>query len=290
VTDGGIDDVTQGGTGGIDRGIDRLSLNQITARSWSLPEAVAGCAAAGVGWIGLWRDKVAEVGVDAAARLVRDHGLRVSSLCRGGFFTGMGPDGPTGDGVADTREAIDEAVALGTDVLVLVVGGVADRDLPGSRRRVAEALDRLVPVALDRGVRLALEPLHPVQCAQRSVLSTLHQAVELAARYPAEAVGVVVDEFHVWWDPAVEDSIAAAAGRIAGFQVCDELVPLPDPLLGRGLPGEGPVDHRHLRACVEAAGYDGPIEVEIFNADLWSRPGADVLADVIASYRAHVAG
>jgi sugar phosphate isomerase/epimerase len=271
-------------------GIERLSLNQITTRSWSLPEAVAGCAAAGLGWIGLWRDKVAEVGVARAARLVRDHGLRVSSLCRGGFFTGQGPDGPTGDGIADTGAAIDEAAALGTDVLVLVVGGVAGRDLRGSRQRVADALDQLVPVALDRGVRLGLEPLHPMQCAERSVLSTLRQALDLAAPYPAEAVGVVVDELHVWWDPAVEESIAAAAGRIVGFQVCDQLVPLRDPLMCRGLPGAGPIDHRHLLACVEAAGYDGPVEVEVFNSGLWARPGREVLAEVIAAYRAHVAG
>lgn len=192
-------------------------------------------------------------------------------------------------GVADTREALDEAVALGTDVLVLVVGGVADHDLRASRQRVADALDQLVPMALDRRVRLALEPLHPMQCADRSVVSTLRQAVDLAAPYPTEAVGVIVDEFHVWWDPAVEESIEAAAGRIAGFQVCDQLVPLPDPLLGRGLPGEGPIDHRHLRSCVEAAGYDGPIEVEIFNAEMWARPGDEVLADVIAAYHDHVA-
>jgi sugar phosphate isomerase/epimerase len=267
----------------------RLSLNQITTRSWSLPEAVAGCAAAGVGGLGRWGDKVAAVGVDAAARLVRDHGLRVSSLCRGGFFTGMGPDGPTGDGVADTRAALDEAVALGTDVLVLVVGGVADRDLPASRQRVADALDQLVPEALDRGVRLGLEPLHPMQCAERSVLSTLRQALDLAAPHPPEAVGVVVDGLHVWWDPAVEDSISAATGRIVSFQVCDQIVPLPDPLMCRALPGDGPIDHRHLRACVEAAGYDGPIEVEVFNTELWARPGHEVLAEVITAYRDHVA-
>jgi sugar phosphate isomerase/epimerase len=127
-----------------------------------------------------------------------------------------------------------------------------------------------------------------MQCAERSVLSTLAQAVELAAPYPAEAVGVVVDEFHVWWDPAIEQSIAAAAGRIAGFHVCDQLVPLPDPLLGRALPGDGPIDHRHLRECVEAAGYDGPIEVEVFNAELWARPGHEVLREVVTSYRAHL--
>lgn len=269
--------------------MNRLSLNQITTKRWSLPEAIRGCAEAGIEWIGLWRDKVAEVGVDEAARLLRRHGVRPSSLCRGGFFTGMGPDGPTRDGVADTKAAIDEAAWLGAGVLVLVVGGVADRDLALSRRRVGDALEELVPVALDRGVRLGLEPLHPMQCAERSVLSTLAQAVELAVPYPAEALGVVVDEFHVWWDPAVEQSIEASAGRIAGFHVCDQLVPLPDPLLGRALPGDGPIDHRHLRECVEAAGYDGPIEVEVFNAELWGRPGDEVLRDVIASYQAHVA-
>jgi sugar phosphate isomerase/epimerase len=269
--------------------MDRLSLNQITTRAWPLPDAVDGCAAAGLRWIGLWREQVAEVGVDETARLVRRHGLAVSSLCRGGFFTGAGPDGPTGDGVADTKAAIDEAARLGAPVLVLVVGGVADGDLGASRRRVADAVEQLVPMALDRGVRLGLEPLHPMQCAERSVLSTLRQALELAAPYPPEAVGVVVDEFHVWWDPAVEDSIAAAAGRIASYQVCDQLVPLPDPLLGRGLPGTGVIDHRHLRSCVEAAGYDGPIEVEIFNAELWSRPGPEVLSEVIAAYQEHVA-
>lgn len=269
--------------------MNRLSLNQITTRRWSLAEAVAGCAAAGVGWIGLWRDKVAEVGVEAAARLLRSHGVRTSSLCRGGFFTGIGPDGPTPDGIADTKVAIDEAARLGAEVLVLVVGGVADGDLALSRRRVADAVDQLVPIAIDRGVRLGLEPLHPMQCAERSVLSTLAQALELARPYPPEAVGVVVDEFHVWWDPAIEQSIADAAGRIAGFHVCDQQVPLTDTLLGRALPGAGPIDHRHLRACVDAAGYTGPIEVEVFDAALWRRPGAEVLRDVITSYRRHVA-
>ncbi|WP_020666616.1 sugar phosphate isomerase/epimerase family protein [Amycolatopsis nigrescens] len=269
--------------------MDRLSLNQITTRSWSLPEAVRGCAESGVGWIGLWRDKVAEVGVAEAARLVADHGLRVSSLCRGGFFTGVNPDGSPVDGLGETRRAIEEAAQLGAEVLVLVVGGIAGGDLAGSRQRVADAVAELVPMALDHGVRLGLEPLHPIQCAERSVLSTLDQAMAMADPFPASAVGVVVDEFHVWWDPKLESSIAAAAGRIAGFHVCDQQVPLTDPLLGRALPGAGPIEHRRLRACVEAAGYHGPIEVEVFNAELWRRPGAEVLAEVISAYARHVA-
>jgi sugar phosphate isomerase/epimerase len=266
----------------------RLSLNQISTKKWSIPEAVAGCAEAGVGWIGLWRDKVAETGLDETVRLVKEYGLRVSSLCRGGFFTGFLPGGSPVDGVAETRTAIDEAAALGTDVLVLVVGGVAGDDLAGSRQRVADAVGELAPYARERGVRLGLEPLHPMQCAERSVLSTLDQALTIALDHPADSVGVVVDEFHVWWDPRVEESIGKAAGRILGFHVCDQLVPLTDTLLGRALPGDGPIDHRHLRARVEAAGYTGPIEVEVFNAELWARPGADALAAVIASYRAHV--
>ncbi|WP_024876063.1 sugar phosphate isomerase/epimerase family protein [Saccharomonospora piscinae] len=268
--------------------MNRLSLNQITTKSWSLPEAVEGCAAAGVEWIGLWRDKVAEVGVEESARLLRRHGVRVSSLCRGGFFTGVTPEGEPVDGIAMTREAIDEAVALGTDVLVLVVGGVADHDLAGSRQRVADALGELAPYARERGVRLGLEPLHPMQCAERSVLSTLGQALALAEDHPADAVGVVVDEFHVWWDPEVEHSIARSAGRILGFHVCDQLVPLTDTLLGRALPGRGPIDHRRLRECVEAAGYHGPIEVEVFNAEVWRTPGDVVLRDMIKAYRRHV--
>ncbi|MFK0251643.1 sugar phosphate isomerase/epimerase family protein [Amycolatopsis azurea] len=267
--------------------MDRLSLNQITTKAWSLPEAVAGCAEAGVRWIGLWRDKVAETGVAETARLLKEYDVGVSSLCRGGFFTGITPEGSPVDGVAQTREAIDEAAALGADVLVLVVGGV-NGDLASSRQRVADAVGELAPYAGERGVRLGLEPLHPMQCAERSVLSTVDQALAVALEHPAEQVGVVVDEFHVWWDPRIEESIAASAGRIAGFHVCDQKVPLTDTLLGRALPGDGPIDHRRLKACVEAAGYTGPIEVEVFDADLWRRPGGEVLAETIVAYRDHV--
>lgn len=268
----------------------RFSLNQITTKNWTLPEAVAGCAEAGVGWIGLWRNRVAEVGVETAAALLRDHGVRASSLCRGGSFTGAGPDGPVADPIGDTAAAIDEAAALGAPVLVLVVGGIADGDLPGSRAAVSRALERLVPYAAERGVRLGLEPLHPVQCPERSVLCTLDQALDLAEPYPEDVVGVIVDEFHVWWDPRVEAAIARAGNRIAGFHASDQLVPLPDPLLGRGLPGEGPIDHRRLLGLATAAGYSGPVEVEVFNAALWARPPKEALAAAISAYRTHVAG
>ncbi|MET7303805.1 sugar phosphate isomerase/epimerase [Embleya sp. NPDC005575] len=258
----------------------RLSLNQWTTRAWSLREAVQGCVRAGLPAIGLWRDKVADAGQTEAAKLVRDAGLRVSSLCRGGFLTARAP-GAWAEAIEDNRRAIEEAAALEAACLVLVVGGLpaGDRDLPGARERVAEALDELAPYAGAHGVRLALEPLHPMYCADRAVLSTLDQALDLAEPHPVGQVGVVVDAFHVWWDPNLFAAIARAGERIASYQVCDWVLPLPaDNLLARGMMGDGAIDFRAMTAAVEAAGYAGDIEVEIFNADVWAADGDAVVA------------
>jgi sugar phosphate isomerase/epimerase len=268
--------------------LSRLSLNQKTIDRWSVAEAVAGCRRAGLDWIGLWREPVADLGLSQTAALVRDAGLRVSTLCRGGFFATDDPE-ERARRAADNRSAVDEAVALGTDVLVLVCGGIADGDLDRSRAQVAEGIADLAPYAADRGVRLGIEPLHPMFCADRSVIVTLAQALDVAEQFPSGVVGVVIDTFHLWWDPDVWHQISRAAGRIVSYQVCDLLVPLPDPLLGRGLPGDGPIDFARFGAAVAAAGYDGPIEVEIFNADIWRRDGDAVMADVIERYRMHVA-
>jgi sugar phosphate isomerase/epimerase len=260
----------------------RLSLNQMTTRRWSVREAVEGCLRAGIPAIGLWREHVAETGLEASKRLVQAAGLRVSSLCRGGFLTGA--DAPAMD---DNRRAIDEAATLGTECLVLVVGGLPNgsRDLAGARGRVADAIAELAPYAGAAGVRLALEPLHPMYCADRAVLSTLAQALDIAERSPVEQVGVVVDTFHVWWDPDIQAQIARAGERIASFQVCDWITPLPaDVLLARGMMGDGHIDFRPLYAAVEAAGYTGDIEVEIFNADVWAADPEDVLATMTRRY------
>jgi len=272
--------------------LSRLSLNQATIKRATVAEAVAACVAAGVPSIGLWREPVAEIGVAKAAALVRDAGLRVSSLCRGGFLTAADPNGIAA-ALEDNRRAIAEAHDLGADCLVLVVGGLppGSRDLQGARQRVADRLADLVDDARHAGVRLALEPLHPIYCADRAVISTLGQALELAAPYPPEVVGVVVDTFHSWWDPAVFDDIARAGqqGRIASFQVCDFLVPVPsDVLLARGMMGDGVIDFPPLYAAVEAAGYTGDIEVEIFNADVWAAPFDQVVSTMVERYRRHV--
>ena len=264
-------------------GMDRLSLNVWTTKNWTLAEAVAGCVEQGVPGIGVWRDKVAEHGLEAAAKLVRDAGLTVTSLCRGGFFTSP-------DSAEDNRAAVDECVTLGTDVLVLVVGGLhpGSKDLPAARAAVLDGIAELVPYAEANGVKLAIEPLHPMFCADRAVVSTLGQALDIAEevqrRTGRRSVGVCVDTYHIWWDPQVFAQItrAGAAGRIHAFQVCDFLIPIPaDALLGRGHVGDGVIDIAAFVRAVRATGYAGFTEVEIFNQEIWDTPGEQTLRTVI---------
>jgi sugar phosphate isomerase/epimerase len=270
--------------------LQRLSVNSETIKQWSLEELVAGCVDAGVPGIAPWREPVEAYGLSKAGRLIRDAGLTVTSLCRGGFFTAAEP-AVRKQALDDNRRAIDEAAELNSPVLVLVSGGLADRDLKGARGRVADALAELAPYAGERGVTLAIEPLHPMFCSDRCVVSTLQQALDLALPFPADQVGVVVDTYHCWWEPDLEAQIdrIGAAGRIALFQVADWITPLPaGVLLGRGQLGDGHVPLRELRRLVDATGHDGPVEVEIFNADMRKRNGAEVLAEVVQRYRDHL--
>lgn len=277
----------------------RLSLNSATVKRAGLPRALDAAAEAGIGAVGLWREEVHAVGLDVAAEQVAGSGLRVSSLCRGGFFTM--PEGPERrTALDDNRRAIDETAVLAAAgapgsaaVLVLVVGGLpgSSRDLPGARAAVADALAELAPHALDAGVTLAVEPLHPVHCGDRAVVSTLAQALDLAAPFDPRAVGVVVDTYHLWWDPAVLDGIARAGeqGRIASFQLADSMVPVAaDVLLNRHLPGRGVIDFGPMTRAVAATGYTGDVEVEVFNADVWDADPFDVARDTAAAVAAHV--
>lgn len=264
----------------------RLSLNQRTTANWNLREAVDGAVAAGLPAIGLWREPVAEVGVDAARRLVDDAGLRVSSLCRGGFFTASEPAARAA-AHEDNLRALDEAAGLGTTALVLVPGGLppGDKDLAGARARAAEAIAALVPAAVARGVTLGIEPMNPIYAADRGVVSTLAQALDIAEAFAPHEVGVVVDTFHLWWEPGVHEQIARAGERIVSYQVCDWITPLPaDSLLARGMMGDGHIDFPAFTRAVAAAGYPGDVEVEIFHADVWAAPGAEVVATMARRY------
>ena len=266
--------------------LSRLSLNQRTTASWSLPEAIQGCRDAGLGAIGIWREQLADVGLDEACRLVAESGLRVSSLCRGGFFT-TADAAEAEAAAASNREAIDETAGLNAATLVLVAGGLppGDRDLEAARDRATRAIERLVPYAHERGVALGIEPMNPIYAADRGVFSTLAQALAIAERFDAADVGVVVDTFHLWWEPGIADQLQRAGQRIVSYQICDWITPLPaDTLLARGMMGDGHIDFPTFTRSVASAGFRGDIEVEIFNADLWAAPPASVVETMTDRY------
>ena len=273
----------------------RLSLNQATIKYADLPTALHVTTEAGIASIGLWREPVAAVGLAEAARMVADSGLRVSSLCRGGFFTAADDAGRRA-ALDENRRAIEETATLcaagapgSAPVLVLVAGGLprGDRDLPGARARARDAVGALVDDATAAGVVLAIEPMHPIYAADRGVISTLGQALDVAEQFPG--VGVVVDTFHVWWDPQLDGQIRRAGPRITSYQVCDWITPLPpDALLARGMMGEGHIGFPAVSKLVTEAGYAGDVEVEIFNQAVWDADPAEVATRTATAFDDYV--
>ncbi len=258
-----------------------LSLNTATVKvQWTLAQAIEGCARHGIRGIAPWRDKLAEMGVQRAASAIRAHGLTVTGLCRGGFFTAK-------DWKDDNLRAIDEAHALGAQCLVLVVGGLepGSKDLARARDKVKEGIAAVLPAARQAGVPLAIEPLHPMQAADRACVNTLEQALDLCDAL-GEGLGVAVDVYHVWWDPKLEQQIRRAGKqRILAYHVCDWLVPTRDLLNDRGMMGDGVIDLTRIGGWVEAAGYAGFHEVEIFSErDWWRRDADEVLRTMKERY------
>jgi sugar phosphate isomerase/epimerase len=266
--------------------LQRLSFNQMTADPWSLEQVVRNCSQSGIDHIGVWRHKLGGDAAKASA-MIRSEGLRVSSLCRGGWFSA-----PTAEErrkrVADNRLAIEEAALLGAPVLVIVSGPANGQTLNDARSTVMDGLLEVLPDAEKAGVVLGIEPLHPMYAAERSVVVTLKQANDIADRLKSPVAGVVVDAFHVWWDPDVMHQIDRARGRIVGFHVSDWPVPLPGILMGRSMMGDGVIELRRLRRAVDATGYDGPIEVEIFNDEIWKNADDGLLGLIQRRFVEHV--
>ncbi len=255
--------------------MNRLSLNSMTADYWSLADVIDACAEHGVGWIGPWRHKLEDV--EDARRRIDAAGLNVSSLCRGGFFAADNAD-------EDNRLAVEQAAALGTDVLVLVCGPPRTRDLADARATIEAGIERLLPPAREPGERLGNEPLHPLISGERSAIVTLGESLDMAERIGDDHVGVVIDVYHTFWDPRIDEQIARAAGRILGFHVNDWLPATQHTLLERGMMGDGIIELRRLRELVDAAGYDGPIEVEILNPAIWELPREELMRTMIERF------
>jgi len=262
---------------------NRLSLNTATVREqWTLKQCIDGCARHGIGGIAPWRDKLHEMGVKEAARSIRQANLSVSGLCRGGWFTERGAVDQ--QAIDDNYRAVDEAAELDAACLVMVVGGLAggSRDLPAAWAMVEEGLAKTLDYAKSVGVKIAIEPLHPMYAADRACVNTMRQALDICDRL-GDGIGCAVDVYHVWWDFELEAQLARAGkDRIMAFHLCDWLVPTRDLLTDRGMMGDGIIDLPRLRRMVEANGFDGLNEVEIFSAlDWWTRDADEVLQTMV---------
>jgi len=267
-----------------------LSINAATVRAqWTLPRIIDGCARHGIRGIAPWRDQVAAIGLGDAAKRIRDAGLTVTGLCRGGMFPAADRAGRRA-ALDDNRRAVDEACALGARCLVLVVGGlpkdragtIVSRDLIGAREMVRDGLGELLEHAQGAGMPLAIEPLHPMYAADRACVNTLAHANALCDELcpkGSDGLGVAVDVYHVWWDPELAAGIAraGAADRLFAYHICDWLVPTTDLLNDRGMMGDGVVDLPRIREWMEAAGYRGMHEVEIFSQETWWKRDPDVV-------------
>jgi len=270
--------------------MEKLAINQATTlKQWTLREAIEGYAARGIRGISVWRDKLAECGVDDAAKLLADHGMTVTGLCRGGMFPANDAAGRQA-ALDENRRAVDEAAAIGAQCLIMVCGGLPDgsKDMIDARQQVADGLAAMLPHARSAGVPVAIEPLHPMTAADRACVNTMEHALDLCDAL-GDGMGVAVDCYHVWWDPKLEGQIARAGDRILGFHVCDWLVPTVDLVWDRGMMGDGIIDIPRIRGWVEAAGYRGFNEVEIFSErNWWKRNPVEVVDTCIERYRKFV--
>jgi len=266
------------------RDSSRLSIHQVTLlQQCSTPQFIAALTRNGVNCTSLWRDKTLEFGIANTAKLIAENGIKLSGYCAAGIVTSSDRNEAI-EALDDVHRALDEAAALGAPCLMFVAGGVdsRDKDVVGARQRALDGVAGLVPYARSVGVKIALEPLHPMVCATRSVLSTVCLANTWCDQLDADdIVGIAVDTYAVYWDPEIEVSIARAGKRICSFHVSDWLVDTQDLRLDRGMMGDGIIDIPKLRKMVESAGYDGYVEVEIFSQQNWWRRDADAVIQTI---------
>jgi sugar phosphate isomerase/epimerase len=279
---------------------EHLSLNTATVRKqWKLDRIIDECAKRGIRAISPWRDQVAAVGLDNVAKQLRAHDMRLSGYCRGGFFPATDAAGLKA-ALEDNRKAIDEARTVGAPCLVLVVGALpgaldgkaAYKDIARARGEVRDGIAASLEYAKSVGMPLAIEPLHPMQAADRACVNTLEHALDLCDELDpgrSGALGVACDLYHVWWDPKLKEQIARAGQkRLLAYHVCDWLTPTRDLLNDRGMMGDGVIELKKVRGWVEAEGFEGFSEVEIFSENWWGKPGEEVLDTLIARHKSVV--
>ena len=281
------------------RDFSRLCVHTMTTKPWTLRQAIDGYARAGVPAITVWRQHLEPYTAAEAGRMLRDSGLKVASLCRGGFFPAAAREGRQA-AIDDNRRAIDEAAAIGAPLIVLVCGAVPGMPLDEARKQIGEGIAAVLPQAKAAGVALSIEPLHPMYADSRSAVNTLKQANDMVEALggqlsigsiksiPSIGLGVTVDVYHVWWDGELEGEIRRAGKSILSFHVCDWRTPTRDLLNDRALMGDGRINIKQIRDWVEAAGFDGFVEVEIFSDEHWASDQAQYVEKIKAAYLKHV--
>jgi sugar phosphate isomerase/epimerase len=266
--------------------LPQLCIHTITTKPWSIEEAAKNFSAEGVKGITVWRDALEGRDINQTGRLLRNHGLQIVSLCRGGFF----PNKETTKrkaAIDDNRKAIEEAAALGAPLIVLVCGSDPSQSLDDSRKQIHDGIEAIIPDAAAAGIRLAIEPLHPMYADTRSAINTLAQANDMALSLNSTTVGVAVDVYHLWWDPFLEQEIKRCGenDHLFAFHVCDWNVPTADLLFDRGIMGEGCIPVKKIRSWVEATGFNGFYEVEIFSTKYWQQDQSQYLKKIIKAYK-----
>jgi sugar phosphate isomerase/epimerase len=269
--------------------LSRLCIHTISTKPWNIEEAAKRYSEAGVNGITVWRDTLEGRDIKKTGRMLRDKGLRIVSLCRGGFFPSKDA-GKRKEAIEQNLKAIDEAFELGTGLIVLVCGADPTQTLEDSRKQISDGISAILPAASEAGVRLAVEPLHPMYADTRSAINTLAQANDLCESISSPWLGVAVDVYHLWWDPALENEIKRCGlnQKLFAFHVCDWKSPTIDMLNDRGLMGEGCIPVRKIRSWVEESGFTGFIEVEIFSTVYWKMDQAIFLEKIINAYQKHV--
>ncbi len=269
--------------------LEKCSIHTMTMKPWSLAQTIVGLQRVGVPGITVWRQHLQPYGAEVAGRMLRASGLTVTALCRGGFFPATEKTARDA-ALADNRQAIDEAAAIGAPMVVLVCGAVPGMPLTEARKQIADGIAELEPHARANGVKLAIEPLHPMYAADRSAINTMSQARAICEQIHSPWVGIAADVYHIWWDPDAELELQRAGdgGWLFGFHICDWRVNTRDLLNDRGLMGEGCIDIPRLRAAAERAGFTGFNEVEIFSTERWAGDQDAWLDMIVAAYRACV--
>lgn len=265
----------------------RLCIHTMTTKPLSLTESVNAYQNADISGITIWRDDLQATGLSEAKKILPDSPLQVVSLCRGGFFPALQANDRQ-RAIDDNLRAIEEAHTIDAPLIVLVCGAVPGMSLPEARKQIQDGIEKILPAAQEAGVKLSIEPLHPMYADTRSAINTIAQAMNIVDAIDSKHLGITADVFHLWWDPNLETDLARAGKSIFSFHVCDWRTPMRDMLNDRGLMGEGCINIPRIRGWVEQAGFTGPIEVEIFSDEYWATDQINYIQQIKEAYLNHV--